>query len=218
MSDFTIGAYSEPPKDPKEKLRGDFQGADGVALTKSSHQDPEKHKIGDTLPDTLLAYGEGTGSLPPDLAGNQPRMLRSIQQLNGTGGNFVSTTTPQVIPGLITTLVIPSTAVAPVVVASYATFWVTGGGAGPTPYNDISFDLRSNGTGVPGSRLFGRRHFAGQDSWDSGSKPSLVINVTPGLSYTLAVNVYCTVNTPSDIYTVSPGGGGDTYLTLELYY
>lgn len=41
-------------------------------LTKNAHRNPDIHQRGDTLPESLLEYQEGSGTLNPDVAGNTP--------------------------------------------------------------------------------------------------------------------------------------------------
>lgn len=88
MTDLSAYGEKDPEKD-KAPVRGDFADpTETVYLTKSSHQDQEKHKIGDSLPESILAYSEGSASLPADPAGNQPTMLRSRTTVLGNGATY----------------------------------------------------------------------------------------------------------------------------------
>lgn len=94
-------------EDINAKEKEDQNDPLAVPLTKSAHRNPDIHQRGDTLPESLLEYQEGSATVNPDIAGNTPLMLRSKALAQGTGVTQNATTSYVTVAGLSLTITCP---------------------------------------------------------------------------------------------------------------
>lgn len=118
-----------------------------LTLTKSAHRNPDIHVRGDSLPESLLEYQEGTGSLNPDIAGLQPKMLRNRQSVVQPGGSYsVVSSSPTAIPGQNLSIFCPPQAIDALVRIKWRFQIIIGTPAG-TPANFCNISTLRDGNG-----------------------------------------------------------------------
>lgn len=185
-------------------------------LTKNAHRNPDIHQRGDTLPESLLEYQEGSATLNPDVAGNTPVMLRSTQEVLGNGVNQNLTGSITQLGNLSILVSCPPQATgSPFIIASFATSFIanpTGGGA--DTYGWMELD---DGVVVPGSRCYRwAQNLPGSDFVPVSSRRK--ISISPGQVKNIRVRAQQLVPAGFEIQYVAGMGSDATFLMTELYY
>lgn len=194
-------------------------------LTKAAHRNPDIHERGDTLPESLLEYQEGSATLFPDIAGNQPVILRRTETAYGPGGLQAVTDLFVPIAGLNTVVTVPPQAGTPRIKVSFHALILCNAGPGPAA-NRSDFEAHLYVNGVPhGTRMYMGIAFsvnlAGTPvhSWIPYHRSNLLVAASPGQTISLEVRVIQSFSTASSNNNYSINNNpADTQLTADLYY
>lgn len=187
-------------------------------LTKTAHRNPDIHQRGDTLPESLLEYIEGSGTLNPDVAGNTPLMLRKEATLLGNGTTQMLTLTmTQLGPfSHVVTCPVQAGPTAHVALSWQATFAPTGAGGGTLNY--AWTELQIGGVFISGSRSYGLIQNTLNQAVYTPIAKRIKIPINPGQTMNFQLMGRClTATTPN--YNWSIGLGVDEAAFMyELYY
>lgn len=187
-------------------------------LTKNAHRNPDIHQRGDTLPESLLEYQEGSGTLNPDVAGNTPVMMRKYEEVlgNGLNQNLIGGSTQLGTLSLVCTCP-PQATGTPFIIASYAIgFYATPTGGGVDSYGWIS--IEKNGILEPGTRVYRWRQdpAPGTDIVPATVRRRIPIN--PGQTFTLRVVGEQLTPGGFDMQYAGSMPSDRCFFSTELYY
>lgn len=187
-------------------------------LTKSAHRNPELHKRGDSLPESLLEYQEGSASLEPDIGGLSPKMLRDTQEATQPGSTqTITSTSDTLLTGNSIAITCPPQAINPEVRVFFYTRVNISTPAG-APANFCQFQVKVDGINVMSPLVQAPSGALGATAFRQNASLSKKIPINPG--QTITISAYAARNNtaaPQQTYDVSLSDG-ITELRAELYY
>lgn len=211
MSDISIDSYGTKNKNSGENP---FE----IGLTKSKHNNPDLHVIGDNLPSNLVAYDEGSGSLSPDLAGNSPKLLRQV--LNIAGNNTAQNCTASLVQcGTFSQAVTcPVVAGAGAFIRIVYSIQLNAIGAGGANVNFAWLQLQASGTFIQGSESFWQQAGMGNSNTIWPAHKDVIQSINPGQTVTIQLlQAQNTVTTPQYNFATNMSPSR-SFLRCELYY
>lgn len=214
MSDLSVDSYLNQDKEGKNG-QDPFSGA----LTKAQHRNPDIHVLGDNLPNEIVSYQAGSGTLQPDVAGNTPVLLRqSFEVIGNAAGNQNLTGVSALIANLTQTVTCPLQASGQpfIMVSAGLLDYSLPTGGGVDSYS--VYEFYSNGVVVGGSLIAHLRQYAVGLEFIPVTLPRKKININPGQTLNIEVRGYQTIPAGFDMQYAASALPDRAHLNVELYY